>query len=43
MSILRRLEARDNESLLSTIGTALSMVTATGVMGWFLHCAYNFI
>lgn len=42
-SILRKLEARENESLLAAIATALSMVTATDVMGWFSHCGYNFI
>ena len=42
-SILRRIEARDNESLLAAIATALSMVSASDAMGWFSHFGYNFI
>lgn len=42
-SILRKLEARDTESLVNAIGTALSMVTASDAIGWFAHCGYNFI
>ena len=42
-SILRKLEARDSESLFEAIGRALAEVTARDVMGWFAHCGYNFI
>ena len=42
-SILRKLEARDNESLFEAIGRALSEVTARDAMGWFAHCGYNII
>ena len=42
-SILRKLEARDNESLFEAIGRALSEVTARDAMGWFAHCGYNIV
>jgi transposase len=42
-SILRKLEPRDTDSLLTAIGTALSKVTASDAIGWFGHCGYNFI
>lgn len=42
-SILRKLEARDEDSLFEAIGRALSKVTARDAMGWFAHCGYNFI
>ena len=42
-SILRKLEARDSESLFDAIGHALAQVTAKDAMGWFAHCGYNFI
>lgn len=42
-TILRKLEARDQESLIKAIGTALSKVTPTDAMNWFAHCGYNFI
>lgn len=42
-SILRRLEARDPESLVEAIGLALSKVTPKDAIGWFAHCGYNFI
>ena len=42
-SILRKLEARDDESLFEAIGDALAEVTARDAMGWFAHCGYNFI
>lgn len=42
-SILRKLEARDGDSLFEAIGHALGQVTARDAMGWFAHCGYNFI
>ena len=40
---LRKLEARDQESLIKAIGTALSKVTSTDAINWLAHCGYNFI
>lgn len=42
-SILRKLEARDNDTLFEAIGHALAEVTARDAMGWFARCGYNFI
>ncbi len=42
-SVLRKLEARDSDSLFDAIGRALAEVTARDAMGWFAHCGYNFI
>jgi len=42
-SLLRKTEARDNESLLLAIGDALSQVTQKDATNWFSHCGYNFI
>lgn len=42
-SLLRKTEARDNESLLLAIGDALSQVTQKDATNWFTHCGYNFI
>ena len=42
-SLLRKTEARDNESLLLAIGDALSQVTQKDAINWFSHCGYNFI
>ena len=42
-SVLRKLAAWDSDSLSEAIGRALEQVTATGAIGWFAHCGYNFI
>ena len=42
-SILRKIEARTNETLLLAIGTALSEVTAKDTTHWLAHCGYGFI
>jgi len=42
-SILRKIEARTNETLLLAIGTALSEVTAKDATHWLAHCGYGFI
>ena len=42
-SLLRKTEARDNDSLLLAIGDALSQVTQKDAINWFSHCGYKFI
>jgi hypothetical protein len=42
-SLLRKAEARDNESLLAAIGNALSRVTQKDATHWLAHCGYGFI
>jgi transposase len=42
-SLLRKIEARDNESLLVAIGDALSQVTQKDATNRFSHCGYNFV
>jgi transposase len=42
-SLLRKTEARDNESLLHAIRDALNQVTQKDATNWFSHCGYNFI
>lgn len=38
---LRRVKARDEESLIVAIGDALKTITAEDAQGWFRHCGYN--
>ena len=42
-AILRRIKARDTESLLTAIGLALEEVTAEDAAGWFASCGYSII
>ena len=42
-AILRKLEARDEDSLFEAISKALAAVSAQDAIGWFNHCGYNFI
>jgi transposase len=42
-NILRRLEARTQESLTAAIGQALAAVTPQDAINWFASCGYNFI
>lgn len=42
-SLLRKAQARDNESLLAAIGNALSRVTQKDATHWLAHCGYGFI
>jgi len=42
-SILRKLEARDTETLFDAIGEALSEVTQKDALGWFTRCGYSMI
>lgn len=42
-AILRKAEARTNETLRLAIGTALSLVTQKDATNWFTHCGYSFI
>lgn len=39
-SLLRRAGARSREALQEAIATALDLVTAQDVLGWFTHCGY---
>lgn len=38
---LRRVKARDVETLITAIGDALRTVTAEDAQGWFSHCGYK--
>ena len=40
---LRKLEARDEESLFKAIGKALAKVSSNDTIGWFNHCGYTVI
>ena len=42
-SLLRKAEARTQETLLAAIGSALSKVTPKEAANWFAHCGYAFI
>lgn len=42
-SLLRKAEARNQETLLLAIGDALDQVTQKDATHWFAHCGYNFI
>lgn len=42
-ALLRKAEARTNETLLHAIGYALDQVTKKDATHWFAHCGYNFI
>ena len=42
-SLLRKVEARNNETLLHAIGGALDQVTQKDATHWFAHCGYSFI
>ncbi len=42
-AILRKAEARTNETLLLAIGDALALVTQKDATHWFAHCGYGFI
>ena len=42
-ALLRKAEARTNETLLLAIGDALSRVTQKDATHWFAHCGYGFI
>jgi transposase len=42
-ALLRKAEARSNETLLHAIGEALSRVTQKDATNWFAHCGYSFI
>lgn len=42
-ALLRKAEARTNETLLRAIGNALDQVTGKDASHWFAHCGYNFI
>lgn len=42
-ALLRKAEARTNETLLHAIGHALDQVTKKDATHWFAHCGYNFI
>ena len=39
-AILRSIKARDFESLINAIGTALAMITTSDLMGFFQSCQY---
>jgi transposase len=40
--LLRSMEARTPEDLMTAIGQALSHVTPKDAMNWFAHCGYSF-
>ena len=40
---LRRMEARNNESLFEANDRGLAEVTAHGAVGWFADCGYGFV
>ena len=42
-ALLRKAEARTNETLLRAIGNAHDQVTGKDASHWFAHCGYNFI
>lgn len=42
-ALLRKAEARNGETLLQAIGSALDKVTEKDSTHWFAHCGYNFI
>jgi transposase len=42
-TLLRSLEARTPEDLITAIGQALASVTAQDALGWFASCGYNII
>jgi transposase len=42
-NILRTLEARTKESLMTAIGQALGAITPQDAINWFASCGYNFI
>ncbi len=42
-SLLRKAEARTPETLLGSIGQALSRITKKDATHWFTHCGYGFI
>lgn len=42
-ALLRKAEARTNETLLHAIGYALDQVTKKDATHWFAHCGYIFI
>lgn len=42
-ALLRKAEARNNETLLHAIGDALDQITQKEATHWFAHCGYSFI
>ena len=42
-AVLRKAEARTNETLLLAIGDALARLTRKDATHWFTHCGYGFI
>lgn len=42
-TILRRIEARTQETLVEAIGQALDAVSRRDALGWFSHCGYRLI
>lgn len=42
-NLLRKAEARSQETLLAAIGSALAEVTPKDAAHWFTHCGYAFI
>jgi transposase len=40
-TILRRIEARTQETLVEAIGQALDAVSRRDALGWFAHCGYR--
>ena len=42
-SLLRKAEAKTQETLLAAIGTALSKATPKEAANWFAHCGYAFV
>jgi transposase len=40
-AILRRIEARTQQTLVEAIGQALDAVTHRDALGWFAHCGYR--
>jgi hypothetical protein len=40
---LRSAKARDPDTLLAAIGSALTQVTAQNAAGWFVSCGYSII
>lgn len=41
-NLLRSLEARNPEELITAIGQALARVTSRDAINWFAHCGYSF-
>ncbi len=42
-AILRRIEARTQETLVEAIGQGLDAVSRRDALGWFSHCGYRLI